>query len=399
MTFKVHPSFHLNGNSFQNKNELIFFSKGLSVTIFSFISDFLNESETIKLQTSGSTGTPKVIEVRKRFMLNSALETGTFFNLKENSTALLCMNPKFIGAKMMLVRAMLLGWKLDIVNPSSNPLKEINKIYDFCAMVPMQVLGSLESLHKIKMLIIGGGAVSFDLKKALQKVPTHCFSTYGMTETVSHIAVQQLNNFKTDTERRLLSGVETSRSVMKQSVNKIEITSSFPSRNDVCYKVLPDITISTDKRNCLIINAPKISDKVIITNDLVEVISDSEFKWLGRYDSIINSGGIKLIPEQIEERLSEIIKERFFISSLPNQVLGEKVVLVVEYGNNLEVISTPLNDRKNIIFNKMRSLKSLSKYEIPKEVFFIPNFIETETKKIQRKKTLDLVQIPNFKKP
>ncbi|MCK5816210.1 MAG: AMP-binding protein [Flavobacteriaceae bacterium] len=348
MAFKVHPNFYLNGNSFSNKNELLCFSKEISEELFLFVSDFLNEEDTIKLQTSGSTGTPKVIEVRKEFMLNSALATSVFFNLKENSTALLCMNPKFIGAKMMLVRAMLLGWKLDIITPSLNPLKEVNKTYDFCAMVPMQVFGSLEELHKIKTLIIGGGTVSFDLKKALQKVPTHCFSTYGMTETVSHIAVRRITNEELRIEN---------------------------------YSVFPNIIISKDKRNCLIITAPKIASEEIQTNDIVEIISDSEFKWLGRYDSIINSGGIKLIPEQIEEKLSEIIEQRFFISSLPDTILGEKVVLIVEGKEN-----------DDVILNKVKNLKSLSKYEVPKEVYFIPQFIETETKKIQRKKTLDLVQ-------
>jgi len=268
----------------------------------------------------------------------------------------LCLNPNYVGGKMMLVRALVLGWKLDIVEPNSNPLKEIQKSYDFCAMVPMQVVGSLMYLNKIKTLIIGGGVVSKTLFDALQNVTTNCFSTYGMTETVSHIALMKLN---------------------KQSNAKLVLGSH--------YKVLPDIIISSDNRNCLVIDAPKISGNRIITNDVVEIISDTEFKWLGRYDNIINSGGVKLNPEKIEEKLSEIILKRFFVAGLPDPILGEKMVLIVEG------ISTPLNDQLKVILNEMKNLKSLSKYEIPKKIYYVSKFIETETKKIQRQKTLDLI--------
>ena len=359
MPIMIHKDFELNGHSFDSTDDLIEFSESISSEIKLFLNCFLSKLDTIKLQTSGSTGNPKVIEVRKIFMVNSAKATGCFFNINKKTTALLCMNFNYVGAQMMLVRALVLGWKLDVVEPNSNPLKEINKSYDFCAMVPIQVAGSLASLNKIKILIIGGGIVSKKLLNALQKIKTVCFSTYGMTETVSHIAMQKLNNFK---------------DVISSAVEKSH------------YKVLPNIAISTDKRNCLVINAPKIASEEIITNDVVEIISDSEFKWIGRYDNIINSGGIKLNPEQIEEKLSKIIKERFFITSVPDTVLGEKIILIVEG------TSTPLNDQKNVILNEMKNLKSLSKYEIPKEIYFVSNFVETETKKIQRNKTLNLIQ-------
>ena len=359
MLIAMHKNFELNGQLFKSKNDLISFSKSISSEIALFLIDFLDESDTIKLQTSGSTGNPKVIEVKKEFMVNSAKATGEFFHMKENTTALLCISPNYVGGKMMLVRALVLGWKLDIVEPNSNPLKEIQKSYDFCAMVPMQVVGSLMYLNKIKTLIIGGGVVSKTLFDALQNVTTNCFSTYGMTETVSHIALMKLN---------------------KQSNAKLVLVSH--------YKVLPDIIISSDNRNCLVIDAPKISGNRIITNDVVEIISDTEFKWLGRYDNIINSGGVKLNPEKIEEKLSEIILKRFFVAGLPDPILGEKMVLIIE---DLNVTSTTLSNQKNVISNKVRNLKSLSKYEVPKEIYFVSKFIETETKKIQRQKTLDLI--------
>lgn len=352
MHFQIHKNFRLNDTSFTTKEELLLFSN----TIFevNFISQFLDDTETIKLQTSGSTGTPKIIEVRKEFMINSAQATGKFFNLKECTKALLCLNPNFIGGKMMLVRGMLLGWHLDVITPSSTPLKNNSKKYDFSAMVPTQVHHSLNDLHKVRKLIIGGGVVSNSLKGALQNISTECYGTYGMTETVSHIAVKKLNNFTS------LRGGTT-----KQSA----------------YNILPYVQISTDERNCLVIDAPKVAENQIITNDVVELVSDKKFKWLGRYDNIINSGGVKLNPEQIEERLSQIIHQRFFLAGIPDERLGEKLILVVEDETN-----------SNVILNEVKNLKALDKYEIPKEVFCVAKFIETETKKIQRKKTLDLLK-------
>ena len=357
MHFEIHNNFKLNGTSFTTKEELLLFSN----TIFelNFISQFLDNTETIKLQTSGSTGAPKVIEVRKECMINSAQATGNFFNLKEDTKALLCMNPNYIGGKMMLVRAMLLGWHLDVVTPSSNPLKHSATIYDFSAMVPLQVHNSLKDLQKVKKLIIGGGVVSNLLKMALQNISTECYGTYGMTETVSHIAVEKLNNFLLDTERSL-------------SV----------------YKTFPNVKISKDHRNCLVIDAPKVAETKIITNDVIELISNVAFTWLGRYDNIINSGGVKLNPEQIEEKLSPIIHQRFFVAGIPDERLGEKLILVIEEEADSNIILDMVAEPSR---SKAKNLTPLSKFEIPKQVFFIPKFIETETKKIQRKETLDLI--------
>ncbi len=231
---------------------------------------------------------------------------------------------------------------MDIAPPSSQPLKGTSKTYDFSAMIPMQVEKSLSELHRIKKLIIGGGSISNQLLLNLQEIPTKAYATYGMTETITHIAVKSINQ---------------------------------PMENH--YTVLPNISVETDERGCLVINAPRISKEKIITNDLAHLISNSQFKWLGRYDSIINSGGIKLIPEEIEQKLTPYISERFFITGIPDTLLGEKVVLVVEGAKQLSLLE------------KIKKQDILKKYEIPKEVYFIPQFIETETKKIQRKKNLE----------
>tara|TARA_B110000240_G_C13486797_1_gene447842 strand:- start:548 stop:1594 length:1047 start_codon:yes stop_codon:yes gene_type:complete len=347
MQSSIHKNFQLNGFSFLNKEELLDYSESISKPIFVFLSEFLSDAIIVKVQTSGSTGVPRIIEIKKEFFINSAIATGEFFDLKEKTTALMCLNPEYIAGKMMLIRALVLGWELDVVSPSSNPLSNIEKVYDFSAMVPLQVFNSMGYLHKIKKLIIGGGVVSKGLESKLENLAIEVFSTYGMTETVTHIALKRLNHFLLDTER--------SRSV---------------------YKALPNISISTDSRDCLVIDAPLVSDSVIVTNDIVNIKSDNEFEWLGRVDSIINSGGVKLIPEQIEQKLSDIISQRFFISSLPDDTLGEKVVLVIE------------GEEKNVDFS---SVANLSKYETPKEIFYLSKFIETETKKIQRKKTLELL--------
>lgn len=344
---KFHQQFKLNSHQFNTTDELIAFTKLIDEDIFHFLIDWFNKSPFIKVTTSGSTGYPKEIKLKKEHMINSAKATGDYFKLFENTTALLCMSPKYIAGKMMLVRAMVLGWDLDVVAPTSNPLEKINKKYDFCAMVPMQVTLSLNELHKIKTLIIGGGTVSNSLKRSVQNIRTDIFATYGMTETVTHIAVEKLNNKPT-----------------------------------TYFNCLPNVKVSIDNRNCLVINAPQIADERITTNDIVEIINETSFRWLGRFDNVINSGGVKLFPEQIEFCLTDVIENRFFIASEPDELLGNKLILVIE--------SLPYSvDNIKILKEKIKS--SLSIYEVPKSIYFTTHFVETATKKIQRQKTLDLI--------
>ena len=322
----------------------------------------------VEVKTSGSTGTPKIIQLQKSHMIQSAKATGHFFNLGEGTTALLCMSSTYIAGKMMLVRALELGWELDIVAPESNPLKGIKKNYDFCALVPIQLYNSIDDIYKVKQLIVGGGVVSNDLLAKIQHCSTAIYATYGMTETVTHIAVKNLNNFGNFISRAVKKSNKTESTKVLQHTSK----ASF-------YQLLPNISITTDERGCLVINAPKLSNEEIITNDLVEIISDKEFKWLGRFDSIINSGGIKLIPEQIELKLSNVIQSRFFVAGIADAVLGEKLVLIVE------------GEINNGVLNQVEGLKTLSKYEIPREIYFINKFVETPTQKINRIKTLKIL--------
>jgi O-succinylbenzoic acid--CoA ligase len=184
-----------------------------------------------------------------------------------------------------------------------------------------------------------------------------------MTETITHIAVKKLNNFLS------LQGGKTEQSLQKEF-----------------YKILPNTTIYKDEKNCLVIQNDTISDTIIFTNDVVALISDTQFEWLGRFDNVINSGGIKLHPEKIEAELSKIIRQRLFVAGIKDEKLGEKLVLLIESADNK---AAKLKDK---LTGEIKNSKLFSKFEIPKEIYFIDHFVETETKKIQRKKTLDLIK-------
>jgi O-succinylbenzoic acid--CoA ligase len=355
-----HTDFQLNGNSFSSVNELLRYAESISETTYQFLKEWFSESDFVIVQTSGSTGTPKPIQLQKEFMVNSAFTTGTYFGLAQKTSALLCLPTAYIAGKMMLVRALVLGWHLDHVPSNTAPLQNIEKTYDFSAMVPMQVENSIGELSRIKKLLVGGGIVSAKLQMSLQGVSTDVFATYGMTETITHIAVQPLNNIK-DIPSRISSSLNTS------------------ATQNSLYTTLPNITISKDVNDCLVIEAPNLTEEIVFTNDVVQLISDRQFIWLGRFDNVINSGGVKLHPEIIEQKLSKLIKNRFFVAGIPDEKLGQKLILCIEGAGDEGLLK------------KLRSSTLLSKFEIPKEVFFADAFVETATKKIQRTKTLNLI--------
>ena len=271
-------------------------------------------------------------------MINSAKATGVFFKLAEKTTALLCLPANYIAGKMMLVRAMVLGWDLHIVAPEKDALTQYDNDYDFVAMVPYQVQHSLNALNKVHKLIIGGGSISSELNEKLQEVDTEVFATYGMTETITHIAVRRINGLAKSTD----------------------------------FTALPNVKFTKDERGCLVIYAPTISDEKIITNDLVKLISPTSFKWLGRFDNVINSGGIKIYPEQIEEKLASFISLPFVIISEEDKELGERIVLVFE------------NNGEHDIPNFSKAFKKISKYKRPKKIYTFSKFPFTETGKIKR---------------
>lgn len=352
---ETHPDFRLNKRHFTNSElkqvAYSFIKEGepYEQQIGSFLLDWLKPTSYIEVYTSGSTGKPKKIRLKKQHMINSAMATSRFFDLPSSTKALLCLPADYIAGKMMLVRAMFLGWDLDTVPPSSNPLDNLFKVYDFAAMTPFQLDNSIARLHLVKKLIIGGGAVSPRLRKMLTDFDSKIFETYGMTETCSHIAAKRLNPTK-----------------KKKSWRP--------------FKLLPNVSIAQDERGCLIIKAPNLLDEEIVTNDVVEIVTYKKFLWKGRYDNIINSGGIKLYPEEIERKLNKIIDRRFFVTSMPDDSLGEKLVLFVEDDFSEETIAE--------LQKAIDGLKSLDKYEKPKKIYLIEKFEETPNGKIHRDHTV-----------
>ncbi|KAF2517099.1 AMP-binding protein [Flavobacterium foetidum] len=337
----VHNYFKLNGYHLNAKDlcrvGYSFIKEGdaYEQSIGEFFLDWFDEKEYIEMTTSGTTGLPKLVRLEKKAMIYSALATGDFFGLEPGNKALLCLPTQFIAGKMMLVRSLILGLELDVVSPSLHPLEFNKKMYDFVAMVPLQVQNSIDQLDAVRKLIIGGAKLDSALEERLLPLKTEIYETYGMTETITHIAAKRLG--------------------------------------DAVFSILPNVKISQDDRQCLVINVATISDEPIVTNDLVELKNDHQFVFLGRIDNVINSGGVKLIPEQIEAKLTGKIANRFFVTGLPDTTLGEKLVLVIEGEKQ---------DFPADFFDV------LGKYEKPKEIVFVSKFKENENGKLLRKPTL-----------
>ena len=275
-----------------------------------FLNEWNSDSPKVLVHTSGSTGKPKPMWVEKEKMLNSARVTCDFLGLKPGDTALLCMPLDYIAGKMVVVRAIERHMRLVCVKPSGHPLASVEPT-TFAAMVPLQVYNSLKvpeekaKLMRIRHLIIGGGAIDAELASELRDFPNQVWSTYGMTETLSHIALRRLNG---------------------------EDASEW-------YTPFDGVEISKDEEDSLVINAPLVHDGVLKTNDRVEMRTDDitgkrQFRVLGRKDNVIDSGGIKIQIEDVERRLKPCLPMQFMITKAPDRKFGEIVVLLYE-GNNL----------------------------------------------------------------
>lgn len=346
---KVHLKFKLNGTPYTHSElkevaySLVKEGEPFEKAAGNFLLDWLDKKDFVLVRTSGTTGLPKTIKLNKSSMVNSAIMTGDFFGIEPGDKALHCLPSRYISGKMMLVRAMILGLELEMIAPTLYPAYDDRKRYDFAAMIPLQLKNSLNRLKNIKTLIVGGAAVSKALIDNIQDLKPNIFETFGMTETISHIAVKKLNHNQT---------------------------------GSTGFKILPNISISKNENNCLVIDAPELSNDTIVTKDVIDLIADNEFELIGRYDNMINSGGVKVFPELIEMKLQGLIESRFFIASENDGDLGNKVILVLE-GNSGEL-------NKDVF-------SQLDKHEIPKHIYHIPKFYETGTGKIQRNKILESV--------
>jgi O-succinylbenzoic acid--CoA ligase len=311
-----------------------------------------DENNSFDIYSSGSTGKPKTVFVSKVQMILSATKTIQFFKLETGLKALVCLSMETIAGQMMLARSIVGNWNLTIIEPVANPVKNLNENIDFIALVPMQLerilLESSEKIGYLKTIIVGGAPISDSLINQLKKLKITVFQTFGMTETISHIALRKIG-FETESFYRTVEGVE----------------------------------VSTANGN-LIVNYPGMFEKPLLTNDIVKIHSPQSFEWLGRSDFIINSGGIKLNPEIIEQKLTEYIKAPFFIIGLKDAFLGEKVALVIENSTNFIPIKTHF-------------IKVLDKYEIPKVYFKMDEFIRTKSGKVNRLQTIKNIQAHEWK--
>lgn len=278
-----------------------------------FLEQWRDSSEFVEVTTSGSTGKPKRMLVEKSRMVASARTTCSFLGLRKGDTALLCMSADFIAGKMMIVRSEVCGLSLDCIEPSGHPMAAVEdgNVYDFAAMVPMQVINSLNDpderrrLKAVRNLIIGGGPVDDDLATRLATFPNAVYSTYGMTETLSHIALRRLN------------GPEA----------------------DGWYTPFDAVSVSITSEGCLSIDAPDICASRMVTNDIAEIAPDGRrFRIIGRRDNVICSGGLKIQIEEVEARLRGQIPGDFMITKIPDHKFGE-ICVMLHNSDDIEAVS------------------------------------------------------------
>lgn len=310
---------------------------GVDIESERFIGEWNNDSPTIIAHTSGSTGSPKEISLLKSDMRISAIATCNFFNITGSTTLVCPLSASYIAGKMMIVRAMVSGATLYMERPSNRPLSTIKEDaqIDFVCIVPSQIQGLIEASknHIIKSVIIGGAPIPPALEKMLYDAPFKSYATYGMTETCSHVALRLI------------------------------------APGNQVFTALQGYTFSTDSRSCLVIESDSQSFHKIVTNDIVNLIDSSHFQWLGRYDNVIISGGIKIFPEKIEEAISHLLPVRFYITGRCDDKWGHHVTLVIEsepfdYAELLEKISTiikPHEKPREVIFRRVFDVTSSGK--------------------------------------
>ncbi len=320
--------------------------------IYLFLQELFSSSSSIIVSTSGSTGRPKKMVLQKKHLIVSAEATLSYFHLKKDDNIWLCLPVKYIAGKMMIVRSIVGGLNLLYSKPDSLPIYKKEVDVDFAAMVPNQVFEMLSTvegvsqLSRISKLLIGGSELSNYLEeRLLNNYSVNAWHSYGMTETITHIALRKLTHARKNGGFRLLSGIS--------------------------------VRINQDDQ--LIINAPSIGVIDLVTNDIAKIDADGSFLIIGRTDTVIISGGIKLFPEIIEDKIKRYIPDNFFLGGMPDEKLGEKLTLFVENCS----VDYNLND-----LLKEDLLEELMKFELPREIICLPAFSRTETGKIKRKEVI-----------
>lgn len=309
----------------------------------SFLKDWFLGCNQFMVHTSGSTGEPKPILVSRKSLIASAQRTISFFNLQPRQSVLLCLPIGFIAGKMMIVRALVGQLNLIPVEPSGFPLQTVTNPVDFTAFTPMQMTNELSrtadsKIHLLRKVIIGGGAVSSGLDNLLKEQTFEAWETYGMTETLTHVALRKINGNNPQ-------------------------NSFFP---------LPDNDISADDKGCLVIRNPELLNGKVVTNDFADIFPDGSFRITGRWDNVINSGGVKIQPEKIEAAMAHIYPGEVYASSVSNDLLGNQLVLVVnKQPDNPQVIFSLLEDK-------------LPRHQMPASMYVLNEFPKTSSGKINR---------------
>lgn len=362
-------SFILNGktiNTHQLLNEDVNQSQlsDFEFDILTFVKSWLSGQNKFELQTSGSTGTPKAIECDRQQMEKSARRTLDVFALKPGSKVLSSLHPMFIAGKMMLVRAIVGELELEVVTPSSNPLSNLNHeaSIDFAAFTPNQIEHVLnenpDKLNQVKTILIGGAGLHPILEAKLQNIESNVFHSYAMTEALTHVAIRKVNG---------------------------------PEKSNH-FHGLKNVTFKLDKRSCLVINDEELGIKNLVSNDIVELIDETSFQWIGRYDNVINSGGIKIQIEAVEREIETVFQNmniayNFCVVSEPDAALTNKMILFIE-GAKVDLIDQS-------ILEAIR--EKLPKYHAPKDIIWVPGIILTKSGKIDRIGNTD-AYIRNLKK-
>lgn len=312
-----------------------------------FIASFQDSDAHIEVQTSGSTGTPKRMLVEKLRMLASARRTNDVLGLKPQDVALVCLPVDYIAGKMMVVRALERNMRMEVVTPSSNPLKDFDErrlgAQTLLAITPHQLAEILADEHALQVIkrvshiIIGGGALPKRVEQMAKSLPGSVYATYGMTETLSHIALRRVNG-------------------------------AHPEKH---FSPLEGVALSQDTEGCLIISDSLTTDAPLVTNDLVELLPDGRFRVLGRRDNVICSGGVKLQIEELERKLSEVISVPFLLTYVSDERLGQALTMLYT-GDAL-----PSELQKFC-------MERVGRYEVPKHFFHISQLPMTETGKPAR---------------
>lgn len=318
--------------------------------------DFLNlwrdaDTEDIEVSTSGSTGAPKRILLPKRLMRMSAWRTIRHFGLDASSALHSCISPDYIGGKMMAVRAEECGAKLTFAPPSNTPELSIgpNERLDLVAVVPSQMWHILQLPQSARCrFLIGGSPIPTSLRQAIVAKGLDCHESYGMTETASHIAL-----------RRIASG-------------------------ESLFYPLPGVEVSLSDRETLTIRQGEGVPE-IVTNDLARIHADGGFEILGRADNVIISGGLKIIPEDVERRVLPLLQpygvDAVMLTSLPDAKWGERTVLIVELPARENATSLPIPSADTIIG---LCRKVLRRHEVPKAVELTSTLPRTPNGKLKR---------------